>query len=239
MIEPFEGPPQGRLACNAGSMIILFAIGAAFPQGVFIAQDDKNDNFNWQHLAVFFVDMAVPMALHSVHTPVPKISLGEQVRFGELQTLQERYEPESEELMATHTIDTISTRPEPARLLRRVLQTNAVFSAISGAGMLLASGSVARLLGVEVSWPIGLLGVDLLVFAAWVGYEAMQGVLRVRRARAVLALDIAWVVASALLIALDPLGLAVGGKWAVAAVADVVAVFALIEYLGLRRLRAQ
>jgi hypothetical protein len=26
LIEPFEGPPQGRFACNAGSMIMLFAI---------------------------------------------------------------------------------------------------------------------------------------------------------------------------------------------------------------------
>jgi len=170
-------------------------------------------------MAVFFVDMAV--------------------RAGVSWVRRNQYEPESEEPMATHTMDTISARPEPSRLLRRALQTNAVFSAISGAGILLASGSVARLLGVELSWPIALLGADLLLFAAWVGYEAMQGVLRVRRARAVLALDIAWVVASALLIALDPFGLSATGKWAVAAVADVVAIFALIEFLGLRRLRAQ
>jgi hypothetical protein len=141
--------------------------------------------------------------------------------------------------MATHTMDTVSTRPEPTRLLRRALQTNAVFSGIGGAGMLLAAGPVARLLGVEVSWPIVLLGADLLLFAAWVGYEAMQTMLRRRRARVILALDIAWVIASALTITLDPFGLSTEGKWAVAAVADVVAVFALVEYLGLRRLRTQ
>jgi hypothetical protein len=139
--------------------------------------------------------------------------------------------------MATHTMETTITRPEPARLLRRVLQVNAFFSGISGAGMLLAAGPIARLLGVEVSWPIVLLGADLLLFAAWVGYESAQTVLRVRRARVVLALDIAWVVASAMIIALDPFDLSTAGKWAVAAVADVVAVFALVEYLGLRRLR--
>jgi len=141
--------------------------------------------------------------------------------------------------MATHTMDTTITRSEPTRLLRRTLQTNAVFSGISGAGMLLAAGSVARLLGLSSGLPIALLGADLLLFAAWVGYEAMQTVLRVRRARVVLALDIAWVVASAMIIALDPFGLSTAGKWAVAAVADAVAVFALLEYLGLRRLRAR
>src|SRR5436190_16168092 len=136
--------------------------------------------------------------------------------------------------MATYTMETTITRPEPARPLRRVLQVNAFFSGISGAGILLAAGPIARLLGVEASWPIALLGADLLLFAAWVGYEAMRTVLRVRRARVVLALDIAWVLASAVIIVFDPFGLSTAGKWAVAAVADVVAVFALLEYLGLR-----
>jgi hypothetical protein len=141
--------------------------------------------------------------------------------------------------MATNTMDTISTRPEPTRLLRRALQTNAVFSGISGAGLLLVAGPVARLLGLGGALPIALLGAGLLLFAAWVGYEAMQPMLRQRRARVILALDIAWVVASAVIIALDPFGLSIAGKWAVAAVADVVALFALAEYLGLRRLHVR
>ena len=141
--------------------------------------------------------------------------------------------------MAIKTMDTTSTRPEPVRLLRRALQTNALFSAISGAGMLLAAGPVARLLGLGGTLPIMLLGADLLLFAAWVAYESAQPTLRVRRARVILALDIAWVVASALILVLDPFGFSTEGKWAVAAVADIVAVFALVEYLGLRRLRTQ
>jgi hypothetical protein len=141
--------------------------------------------------------------------------------------------------MATRTIDTTISRREPARLLRRALQSDAILSAASGSGLLLAAEPVARLLGLGISWPIALLGADLLLFGAWVGYEAWQPELRVRRARLILALDIAWVVASALVLALDLWAFTVAGKWAVAAVADVVALVALAQYLGLRRLRGQ
>ena len=139
--------------------------------------------------------------------------------------------------MTTKTMTTASTQREPGLLLRRALQADALASGVTGAGMALAAGPVAQLLGLDGALPIAVLGIDLLLFAAWVGYEAMQPALRVRRARAVLAINIVWVVASALVIALDPFGLSTAGKWAVAAVADVVALFALGEYIGLRRMR--
>lgn len=141
--------------------------------------------------------------------------------------------------MTTKAMNTVSTQREPAWLLRRTLQINALISGLTGAGMALASGAVAQLLGLAGSLPIALLGIDLVLFGAWVGYEALQPALRLRRAWVVLALDIVWVVASALVLALDPFGLSTIGKWAVAAVADVVALFALGEYVGLRRMRGR
>lgn len=139
--------------------------------------------------------------------------------------------------MATRTLDTAITRRDPAQLLRRTLQADAIVSAASGAGMLLASGEVARFLGLALSWPIALLGADLLLYAAWLAYEAGRPALRQIPARVFLALDIAWVLASALILELNPWGFTAAGWWAVAAVADVVALLGLAKYLGLRRLR--
>jgi len=53
--------------------------------------------------------------------------------------------------------------------------------------------------------------------------------------RTVIALDLVWVIGSvAALLLHDSLGLTVGGAWLVAVGADVVAVFALLQYVGLR-----
>ncbi len=141
--------------------------------------------------------------------------------------------------MATQTLSTTTVHAEPDRPLRRALQADAIVTAMSGVGLLLAAEPAARLLGMAASWPIALLGVDLILYAAWVGYEAWQAALRVRRARIMLALDIVWVLASVALILIDPFGFTAAGKWAIAAQADGVAVLGLLKYLGLRRLRGR
>ena len=141
--------------------------------------------------------------------------------------------------MTTKTLDTVTTRREPSWLLRRTLQADALSSGITGAAMALAAGPVAQLLGLSATLPVAVIGVDLLLFAAWVGYEATRPVLRARRAWVILAVNIVWVLASAAVLLFDPFGLSTIGKWAVAAVADAVALFALAEYIGLRRIRGR
>ena len=103
--------------------------------------------------------------------------------------------------MAAQTFGASVAQHDPARLLRRTLFADALFSTLGGAGMLLAAGPIAA-----------------------------------GRVRLMLALNIAWVVASVLLLLFDPFGLTTAGKWAVAGLADAAAVVALLEYLGLRRL---
>ena len=138
--------------------------------------------------------------------------------------------------MATQTFETALAQRDPAQLLRRALQIDAFASVFSGAGLLLAAGPISRWLGLGLSWPLALIGADMIIFGVWVGFEAQREQLRAGRVRAVLALNAAWLIASALLIAFDPFGLSVAGKWAVAGVADLVLLIAIGEYLGLRRL---
>ena len=51
----------------------------------------------------------------------------------------------------------------------------------------------------------------------------------------VIALDVLWVLGSVLLIFTDLVPLSIGGKWTVALIADIVALFAILQYVGLRR----
>ena len=54
--------------------------------------------------------------------------------------------------------------------------------------------------------------------------------------RTVIALDLVWVFGSvAALLLRDSPGLTVGGAWSVAIGADIVALFVLLQYVGLRR----
>lgn len=141
--------------------------------------------------------------------------------------------------MATRTFDGPIARRDPALLLRRTLQLDAIISLVSGAGLLAAAGPVAQFLGLAISWPIALIGADLLLYAAWLAYEGWRPALRLAPARVFLALDIAWVLGSALILALNPWGLTPAGWWAVAVVADLVVPLALGKYLGLRRLNGR
>ncbi|HNP72631.1 MAG TPA: hypothetical protein PKK15_16030 [Kouleothrix sp.] len=138
--------------------------------------------------------------------------------------------------MAAQTFGASVAQHDPARLLRRTLFADALFSTLGGAGMLLAAGPIAAWLGLGAGWPIALIGLDVLILGVWIGYEARRTPIAAGRVRLMLALNIAWVVASVLLLLFDPFGLTTAGKWAVAGLADAAAVVALLEYLGLRRL---
>lgn len=127
---------------------------------------------------------------------------------------------------------------QPARdqLLRRALTANVIFSLASGAAMLLAGSQIAALMGLASALPVQAIGAAVLLFSPLVWAIARRSPINAGHAWIILALDIAWVVASALEIALNPFGMSSAGLWLVAGIADAVAVIALFEYLGLRRL---
>ncbi len=126
---------------------------------------------------------------------------------------------------------------DKSSLLRNTLKGNALFSVVSGAAFLLGAGALASLMGVDQPILLAVLGVGVIGFAFAVFYVANQTPLDSNKGRIILVMDILWVVGSVLLLIADPLSFTNEGKWAVLIIADIVGVFAILEYLGLRRLR--
>jgi hypothetical protein len=120
--------------------------------------------------------------------------------------------------------------------LRRALQANAVFSALSGVLLIFDSGPIDAVLGLGSPTALTILGGLILVGAASVGWIALQPTIDRGSARAIVALDVAWVIASVILLLTGVLHLTVAGDWVIGIIAIVVADFALLESYGLKRL---
>ena len=119
------------------------------------------------------------------------------------------------------------------KLLRRALQGNALFSVISGALVLAINRTLVEFLGLPSSASLTPLGIGLLVYAGWLLWNARREKIRIVDAWMAVALDMVWVVGSyALLFAVR---FSSSGRWVVALVAEAVLVFAVMQWLGLRR----
>jgi hypothetical protein len=126
---------------------------------------------------------------------------------------------------------------DKAALLRNTLKVNALASGGSGLIMLVGANILAPFMSVDNPMLLMALGVGLLIFAAGVFRSAIETPLDANKGKIIFVLDIVWVVGSWLLLMADPLTLTNEGKWIVLILADIVAVFAVFEYFGLRRLR--
>jgi hypothetical protein len=126
----------------------------------------------------------------------------------------------------------------PDQLLRRVLQANMVFSGLSGLLLAVGAGPLSGWLGIPAAWILVVIGVGLLGFAWQLFQTARQSPLDLRQANAIFWLDVAWVIGSALLLFTGWVSFTTAGWWAVLLVADAVALFAILEYVGIRRVRA-
>ena len=120
-------------------------------------------------------------------------------------------------------------------LLRNSLRGNAAFSTLSGTLFLLFAGPLSEAIGLADSRVVGSVGLNLLGFAALLLFLASRETLHLGAATTVVFLDLAWVVGTVPVVALDLLNRT--GAIAAVAIADVVLVFALLQYLGVRRIR--
>ncbi len=118
------------------------------------------------------------------------------------------------------------------RLLRSALVANAGFSALSGAVLVVASVPLAEVLEVP-AWLLIVIGAGLIPFAL--------GVLRTARTpepsdvRAIIAADVGWVVVAIGVVILAGSAMATTAVVALCVVTVIVADFALLQYVGLRR----
>lgn len=145
---------------------------------------------------------------------------------------------ESEAITMTVEIKTQRASAEDAAIfLRRALVGNALFSALTGAVCVVFARELTRLTGIAPDAIIMGLGVALLVFAALVAWAALRAPDIRPYGRLIFGADVAWVAISAALLVTGLTPLTNAGVWVVILIADMVAFFALLEYLGLRRLR--
>jgi hypothetical protein len=126
------------------------------------------------------------------------------------------------------------TGHERQQLLRRALVANASFSAISGLVLVFAQRRVVQLLGLPDTINLISVGISLLVFAAMLVVFARKERLKLSDAWIAVTLDAAWVLGSYPLLLVAPFS--TSGKWVVGIVAEVVMVFALLQWLGIRRI---
>ena len=126
-------------------------------------------------------------------------------------------------------------REEPSCFLRKALIGNALFSTLSGLTILLAQGWVLRILGLPSTVTLLILGAGLIVFAVTLVINARKQQVKKSDAWIAVLMDVAWVVGSYILIFTVPFS--TEGKWVVGVVAELVLVFAVLQFVGIRRIQ--
>jgi hypothetical protein len=122
--------------------------------------------------------------------------------------------------------------------LRNVLLVNAVSSGATGLLLVLFSDFFVGLFGIESVSPFLETGIFLLAFAGFVFYEGRRSNVNTGRVRFIIALDTLWVVASVLLLVLQPVAITWIGNLFIAAVALWVAAMAGLQFRGLKQITA-
>jgi hypothetical protein len=123
------------------------------------------------------------------------------------------------------------------KLLRNALRANAVFSGISGVLAMLDANLLVDFMGTGTSFIYIALGVNLVIYALLLFYYAAQSTVDMRFAWFAVIADALWVAGSAIILMTNMLDISVGGKWLVLILADVVLMFAIAQYIGIRRMR--
>jgi hypothetical protein len=126
---------------------------------------------------------------------------------------------------------------DKSRFLRALLYANAAFSGLSGLILILFNGRIAALTGIESRIAFVALGLLLFGWEANAFLTAREAALDPRKVLAIIGGDLLWVLASVAILAFGLLPLTRAGLWGVAVAADLVAIFAALQYVGLRRMK--
>lgn len=131
----------------------------------------------------------------------------------------------------------MATLSQTNHLLKNMLRGNATFSEVSGLIGLLAAGPIAAFMGLPAGGRIVLMVVGALLIGhgliLWFG--SGQSPISPLLAWYAIIGDIGWIVGTVVILLLDPWSLTTGGWWLLAILADIVAIFAIGQYIGLRR----
>jgi len=123
-----------------------------------------------------------------------------------------------------------------ADLLKKTLLTNAITSVSAGLLCLVANGPLTSFMGLDSSLYLYICGAGLVLFGLDVGYTALKAIDNGLYIKAIIAADILWVGASVALLILAPHWFSTAGMVLIDVVAFMVAVFAVFEIVGFRRM---
>jgi hypothetical protein len=118
--------------------------------------------------------------------------------------------------------------------LRRVLLLDCVISGVTGLAMLAGSDLIGRLIGAPPAF-VQYAGGSLLPFAAFVFYLSQRDLVSRGAIWTVIALNVAWVAGSVLLLFIDAIAPTAFGTAFIVLQAIAVASFAEMQYVGLRK----
>jgi hypothetical protein len=119
-------------------------------------------------------------------------------------------------------------------LLKKALTGNALFSVVSGVAILFANRWLVKFLGLPDNVSLALLGISLVVYAMLLWLNARKAKIKIAGAWVAIVIDVVWVIGSYALIVV--VRFSVGGKWVVALVAELVLAFAVLQWMGVRRI---
>jgi hypothetical protein len=122
-------------------------------------------------------------------------------------------------------------------LLRNALRGNSVFSVVRGLIMIFDAGLFANFMGIESTIPFIVIGIGLLLYAAMLYINTTQRPINKTFGWYAVIADGVWVLASAIVLLTDAFTLTSEGKWLVLIIADMVLLFAIVQYIGIRRMK--
>ena len=129
--------------------------------------------------------------------------------------------------------------PAKDQFIRNVLRADGVFCGLVGISALVGAAPLAALMGIPAPVALVVLGIVCIIYAAILFAFAARE--RISRWVAItpFVLNILWVVDSIILLSLGLLPLTTVGFWIVVALADIAAVFAIAQFIGIRRMSRQ
>lgn len=123
-------------------------------------------------------------------------------------------------------------------LLRRTLRGNSIFCLLSGLALTLGAAPIASLMGIaDASLILTIMGIVILCLAVLLWIATAKPPVDRRFGLIIFMMDAVWVAASGIVLVTDAFSLTTEGRWMVLIAAEIVAVFAILEFIGLRRLR--
>ena len=135
-----------------------------------------------------------------------------------------------------NSTQSVTQNNQGSNLLKNALHGNALFSGTSGLVALLAAQSLAAFTGIESPSIFVVLGIVLILYAVDLWWVASRETINRHLAWAAILLDVLWVIGSVAILLFGWLPLTVAGSWTIALLAEVVAIFAVLQFIGLRRL---